>query len=267
MDKYSDKNLVIQGDNNAVINSLLEEGWRGKISFIYIDPPYFSNSEYGSYSDKWHGGMDQYIAELMGCIAPMKELLADDGVIAVHLDWHAVHYVKVEMDKLFGYRNFVNELIWSYKSGGASKRSFAKKHDNILVYSKTKDYYYNPRKEKSYNRGGKPYRFKGVEEFCDENGWYTMVNQKDVIHIDLVGRSSSERTGYPTQKPEKLLDVLIESFTEPGDLTADFFAGSGTLAASALKNGRRFIICDREPEAIEACEKRLPEGSFELRKI
>ena len=105
-------------------------------------------------------------------------------------------------------KNFVNEIIWTYKSGGSSKKHFARKHDTILVYSKTDKYYLSLPKEKSYNRGLKPYRFKGVEEFQDETGWYTMVNMKDVWNIDMVGRTSAERTGYATQKPEALLSSL-----------------------------------------------------------
>ena len=116
------------------------------------------------------------------------------------------------LDDIFGYDNLVNELIWSYKSGGFASRGFAKKHDTILVYAKSKVFYFRPSKEKSYNRGYKPYRFKGVEEFKDELGWYTMVNRRDVLSVDMVGRSSPERNGYATQQPVKLLDILIESF-------------------------------------------------------
>ena len=110
----------------------------------------------------------------------MKDLLAEKGSIWLHLDWHAVHYVKIIMDEIFGEENFINEIIWHYKSGGASKRRFARKHDTLLFYSKSKDYYFLAQKEKSYNRDYKPYRFKGVKEYRDEFGWYTMVNRKDV---------------------------------------------------------------------------------------
>lgn len=103
------------------------------------------------------------------------------------------------MDEIFGEDNFVNEIIWHYKSGGSGKRHFSRKHDTILVYSKTKKYYFLPDKEKSYNRGFKPYRFKGVKEYKDDMGWYTMVTMKDVWNVDMVGRTSSERTGYATQ--------------------------------------------------------------------
>ncbi len=259
-------NLLHCGDNIEFIKTLLDGGLTGAVDFIYIDPPYFTGENYGSYTDKWKN-IDEYTEMLSLRLRLMKELLSPTGTIAVHLDWHAVHYVKVQMDKIFGYNRFVNELIWCYKSGGASTRSFAKKHDNILVYSKTAKYKFNPQKEKSYNRGFKPYRFKGVEEFKDETGWYTLVNHKDVLNIDMVGRSSGERTGYPTQKPEKLLDTLLAAFTDEGDLCADFYSGSGTLAVCAAKSGRRFISCDLSEEAIAVQKERLEKLGAEFRTV
>jgi DNA modification methylase len=250
------ENILCCGDNLDFMKQLLEDGFKDSIDFIYIDPPYFTGSDYKQYQDKWDS-MDEYLSMLKERFVLMKELLSPTGCIAVHLDWHSVHYVKVEMDKIFGYNHFVNELIWSYKSGGASTRSFAKKHDNILVYSKTSKYKFNPQKEKSYNRGGKPYRFKGVEEFSDEHGWYTMVNHKDVFTIDMVGRTSAERTGYPTQKPEKLMELMISAYTDEGDLCADFFAGSGSFAVAAAKKNRSYICCDSAPEALEVQVDRL----------
>ena len=112
-------------------------------------------------------------------------------------------------------------------------------------------------KEKSYNRGFKPYRFQGVEEFEDEKGWYTMVNMKDLWNIDMVGRTSAERTGYATQKPEKLLARIVEACSDPGDLCADFFAGSGSFGAVCQRLGRRWILCDENPLATAAEVTRL----------
>ena len=154
----------------------------------------------------------------------MRDLLADEGCLWVHLDWHIVHYVKVLLDEIFGQKNFINEIIWNYKSGGSSKRHYARKHDTLLFYAKSPKYYFEAQKEKSYNRGYKPYRFKGVREYRDETGWYTMVNMKDVWQIDMVGRTSAERTGYATQKPEALLTRILESCTREGDIVCDFSA-------------------------------------------
>ncbi len=284
--RFSGKNIICLGDSLDLAEKLLaahpsQDGRAGGlIDFIYIDPPYFSGSDYSArpgarggervhaYTDRWEGGMDEYLAMLRPRLSAMRSLLKPTGLIAVHLDWHAVHYVKVMLDGLFGADRFVNELIWAYKSGGAGRRSFARKHDNILLYAKTADYYFRPAKERSYNRGGKPYRFKGVEEFEDEDGrWYTMVNRKDVLSVDMVGRTSSERTGYATQKPLALLNILIESCCPEGGLCADLFAGSGTLAEAAHACGRSFIICDSSPAAVDICRARMDAAGAEYEYI
>jgi hypothetical protein len=170
------------------------------------------------------------------------------------------------MDGIFGEQNFVNEVIWNYKSGGVSRRRFARKHDTLLFYSKTANHFFQAQQEKSYNRKFKPYKFKGVKEYRDELGWYTLVNMKDVWQLDMVGRTSSERTGYTTQKPESLMFRILESCTKEGDLCADFFGGSGTLAAAAEKSGRRWMLCDQGELAVINAQKRLAiaGASFEL---
>lgn len=263
--------MVICGDNKAVMKTLLDEhDMAGKIQMIYIDPPFFSRADYDAvvraggenirhlaYADKWEKGLASYLKMLTARLYLMRDLLADDGLIWVHLDWHAAHYVKVFMDEIFGEKNFVNEIIWTYKSGGSGKKHFSRKHDTILVYSKTGTYRFYPQQEKSYNRQLKPYRFKGVKEYKDEVGWYTMVSMKDVWNIDMVGRTSAERTGYATQKPEQLIARMMESCTREGDLCADFFCGSGTLPAVAAAKNRRFIACDTGRLAVESTVSRL----------
>lgn len=267
----SDENGLYLGDNLSVMQSLLTGGGlSGQVQMIYIDPPFYSKANYDAavkvgdqtlkyraYDDKWEQGLSSYLKMLTARLYLMKELLADSGLIWLHLDWHVVHYAKVIMDEIFGEKNFVNEIIWNYKSGGTSKKHFARKHDTILVYAKSPNYRFYPLQEKSYNRGYKPYHFKGVQEYKDDIGWYTMVNMKDVWNIDMVGRTSRERTGYATQKPEQLLFRMIESCTREGDLCADFFCGSGTLAAAAAKLGRRFITCDMGKLAYESTIRRL----------
>ena len=236
----SSDNILALGDNAAFMKHLIDDGMEGKIQQIYIDPPFFSKASYDAvikvhgadgemavkhraYEDVWKEGMAEYLKMLAIRLMLMRDLLSREGTIWVHLDWHGVHYVKIIMDEIFGEKNFINEIIWTYKSGGSSKRHFARKHDTILVYAKSDKYYINLPKEKSYNRGLKPYRFKGVEEFQDETGWYTMVNMKDVWSIDMVGRTSAERTGYATQKPEALLERIVEAGSREGDICADFF--------------------------------------------
>lgn len=257
-------NTIAQGDNlEYMIYLLREKDMAGKLQLIYVDPPFFSGGKYQAsirleseilgksslmkleaYDDKWSMGMKEYLAMLTARLLAMKELLAETGCIWMHLDWHSVHYVKLIMDQIFGADNFINEVIWTYKSGGSSKKSFARKHDTLLVYGKSRKHKFNPLTEKSYNRDFKPYRFKGVEEFCDDTGWYTMVNMKDVWNIDMVGRTSSERTGYATQKPDKLMERIIASCSDEGDLCADFFAGSGTFGAVCERMNRRWMMCD-----------------------
>ena len=271
LSKSPSDNLLIQGDNRTVIRSLIaDENFNQKINLIYVDPPFFSMADYDAvlqageksfkhtaYKDSWSYGMSEYLKMLASRLLLMRELLSDDGVLCLHLDWHASHYARVLLDEIFGSENFVNEIIWNYKSGGSTNKRFSRKHDNILIYSKTKKFKFRPQKEKSYNRGFKPYRFKGVEEFQDDIGWYTMVNMKDVWSIDMVGRTSAERTGYATQKPEQLINRIIEAFTDEGDIVADFFCGSGTVGAAASKLDRRFVIADIGKLAIATSTARL----------
>ncbi|WP_206460762.1 DNA methyltransferase [Anaerovorax sp. IOR16] len=275
--ELENENIFAKSDNAAFMDYLLKKkSMAGKIKLIYIDPPFYSKADYGTeirleskkinkipiikqtaYQDTWENGMEDYLKMLTYRLLFMKDLLADDGGIWIHLDWHVVHYVKIIMDEIFGEDNFINEVIWNYKSGGVSKRYFARKHDTLLYYAKTSNYYFKAQKEKSYNRGLKPYRFKGVQEYQDDIGWYTMVNKKDVWQIDMVGRTSNERTGYATQKPELLISHILESCTKEGDLCADFFGGSGTLASTAFKMGRRFISCDVGNLSVTYTYKRL----------
>ncbi len=274
-------NILALGDNLPFMKYLLDQrDMAGKINLIYIDPPFFSKSNYGSelklhsdkiskipvikqkaYHDVWESGMEEYLQMLAVRFLLMKELLAEDGCLWVHLDWHSVHYVKVLLDEIFGEKNFVNEVIWNYKSGGVSKNYFARKHDTLLFYAKSPKYYFKTQQEKSYNRDFKPYRFKGVSEYKDELGWYTMVNMKDVWQINMVGRTSAERTGYATQKPEQLIERILESCTREGDLCADFFGGSGTLAAAADRMGRKWISCDIGELAAVNAHKRMVSAS------
>lgn len=281
------ENILYHSDNLESINSLIHDGYRDSIDLIYIDPPFLTMANYKSriqvlnidklevvehfaYNDNWKGGMKEYLQMLSLRLYLMKELLSDEGSIYVHLDYRTVHYVKIMMDYIFGEDMFVNEIIWSYKSGGISKRYHSRKHDSILMYSKTKNYIFNPQKEKSYNRNFKPYRFKGVKEYEDDIGWYTLVNLKDVWQIDIVGRTSSERLGYGTQKPEKLLNRIISTSSREGSIVADFFAGSGTTGAVAEKLGRRFIMADKGNISCLTIMKRMAENkgkTYSVKKL
>lgn len=263
------------GDNTDYMKSLIRQGYSGAFRLIYIDPPFFTRSKFNAtvsvkdasgkghrirhlvFDDRFERSLECYIENLSVRILLMKELLADDGLLWIHLDWHSSHYVKLILDELMGEKNFVNEIIWCYKSGGSGKKHFSRKHDTILVYSKTKKYYIDIPEEKSYNRGFKPYNFKGVREYCDERGWYTLVNMKDVWNVDMVGRTSYERTGYATQKPLELMNRIIKAGSREGDLVGDFFCGSGSFLESAENLGRKWAGCDNEKLAVSMARKRL----------
>lgn len=271
------ENILAWGDNEKFLKYLLRQRqMAGSVQVVYIDPPFFSKANYKAvlqvkqkpgegvqrvhhhaYKDTWEEGMEGYLIMLCIRLFLIRDLLKESGTLWVHLDWHSSHYVKVFLDEIFGDKNFINEIVWQYKSGGSSKKHFARKHDTILVYGKTAKYYLQIPKEKSYNRGMKPYRFQGVEEFCDEIGWYTMVTMKDVWNIDMVGRTSAERTGYATQKPEALLERILEAASREGDLVADFFCGSGTCGAVAEKMHRRWICCDAGALAVANVRRRI----------
>ncbi len=276
-------NELCQGDNFEYMRELLRRGYAGRFSLIYIDPPFFTRSSFNAsikvkdgdgashrvhhlaYDDRFNRDLEYYIENMTVRLLMMRDLLADDGLIWIHLDWHSSHYIKTVLDELMGEKNFVNEIIWCYKSGGSGTRHFARKHDSILVYSKTSSYYMSVPKEKSYNRNRSPYRFRGVREFRDSGGWYTMVNMKDVWNIDMVGRTSAERTGYATQKPLELMKRIIGASTREGDLAGDFFCGSGSLPEAAHALGRRWIACDSEELAAAMSRRRLKKAGAKFR--
>ena len=276
-------NKLIWGDNKLILSSLKNGPLReeierqGGIKLIYIDPPFDIGADFSmdievgdntftkkpnileeiAYRDTWGRGTDSFIAMIYERLILMKDLLAIDGSIYVHCDWRVNSFMRAALDEIFGSDRLLNHVIWSYSSGGASPNFFGRKHDDILLFTKSKNYIFNPTKEKSYNRGFKPYRFKGVEEFQDEIGWHTLVYSRDVWKIDMVGRTSGERVNYPTQKPEALLDKIIRASSNEGDLVADFFSGSGTTAAVAEKLGRKWIASDLGKFSVHTTRKRM----------
>ncbi|MDP8240784.1 MAG: site-specific DNA-methyltransferase [Candidatus Hatepunaea meridiana] len=213
-----------------------------------------------------HSAMYAYLIYIAVRLIELHRILKPTGSLYLHCDPTASHYLKLFLDAVFGAKNFQNEIIWSYKSGGSTSKRFARKHDVLLFYAKDiNKCRFNPQREKSYNRGLKPYRFKNVEEFEDDTGWFTMVNMKDVWQIDMVGRTSSERLGYPTQKPLALLKRIIQASSSAGDIILDPFCGCGTtIDAVEILNrenpdipARRWIGIDNALLAIELTKQRL----------
>ena len=237
---------LYQGDNLEVMRGLPSES----IDLIYIDPPYFSQRNYGDFDDRWKS-MQHYLDFMVERLKEMHRLLKPTGSIYVHLDWHAVHYVKVEMDKIFGYKNLVNEIVWHHDMGGRGSSSFAKKHDTILFYKKS-DYIFNPILV-PFQSGMTAWRYSQKGKEPPQGKIAT-----DVWNFTF-NTMSSERLGYQTQKPAELMERIILASSNEGDLVADFFCGSGSFIKKAFELGRRCIGCDMSPKALALahCPTRL----------
>lgn len=202
--------------------------------------------------------MGAFLAFMGVRLIEMRRVLREDGSIYLHCDHTAHAYLKTLMDAVFGRKNFRNEIVWCYKSGGASpKRHFSRKNDSILWYTKSDRYSFNPQTEKSYNRDLKPYRFAGVAEYQDDVGWYALVGMKDYWDIAMVGRTSGERLGYPTQKPLALYERIIEASSNSDDVVLDPFCGCATTPIAAERLGRRWIGMDIWDGAHEIVLRRL----------
>jgi DNA modification methylase len=297
-------NRLIWGDNLHVMRQLPSES----IDLIYIDPPFFSGRQYNiifgdqnevrSFTDIWEGGMPGYLIWLNARLYEMKRLLKKTGSIYVHCDWHASHYIKVEMDKIFGYENFRNEIVWFYRRWTNVQSNFQRMHDVILFYSKSDRYLFNKveipvreylqeRKQKGWNSntvesGGKRIRQLIVydrEAFTQAvqagrvkpEEWDKIVYAEqrtlyapDVWEIPFINPVAKERIGYPTQKPEALVERIIKASTQEGDVVADFFCGGGTTPAVAQRLGRRWIACDQSRVAVAVTADRLIRGAQQL---
>jgi DNA modification methylase len=235
---------------------------------IYLDPPFFTgkkqtrNNGEHKFGDCWPGGMNSYLDFLQPRLEHMHLLLKRSATIYVHLDWHAVHYVKVLMDRIFGYNHFLNEIIWSYRTGGRNKRWFARKHDTILVYARQFGRHkFNVLRGgtfrtdgMNYDEQGRPYKQTRTGRLYFHPDGPALT---DVWELPFLSTVSLERTGYPTQKPEALLERIIQASSDPGDLVADFFCGCGTTPAVAKRLNRKWIACDISPEAVRLTRKRL----------
>lgn len=196
-----------------------------------------------------------YLAYMSIRLLEMHRILKPTGSIYIHCDPTMSHYLKIVMDCIYGKKNFINEIVWGYKSGGASKRWFGKKHDIILFYSKTSEYIFNIQKSKSYL--SHKYGFKNANIQQDKDGYYTMINTRDIWNIDIVGRNVPERTGYPTQKPLPLLERIIKASSNEGDIVLDAFCGCATTCVAAERLARQWVGIDKEREAFDLVKERL----------
>ncbi len=195
----------------------------------------------------------------------MHRVLRQDGSIYLHIDHTAHAYVKCLMDAIFGWKNFRNEIVWAYRTGGSSKRSFSKKHDTLLFYSRSNKYIFNPQKEKAYtkSKGRKPgitnYGAGKAEFFQDETGVYNLVNLRDIWHISYINSRANERTGYPTQKPLALYRRIIEASSNEGDIVLDPFCGCATTPVAAEQLKRQWVGMDIWDGAKDIVLQRLAE--------
>lgn len=268
-------NKIFWGDNLQVMSHMLKE-YRGKIDLIYIDPPFASGADYkkkieikkaktftdsNMFEEKQYGDIwtnDAYLQFMYERLVVMKELLADTGCIYVHCDYRVCAYLRLILDEVFGKENFLNEIIWHYKTGGSTNKYFNRKHDTIFFYAKTQQYYYNNIKEKAVVDKSKGYN-PNTEQFIDEDGntcvWVNPRDVWDVQHINM--HDQTERVGYPTQKPERLLEKIILSSCPEEGIVFDCFMGSGTTQAVSMKLGRKFIGADINIGSIQTTTKRL----------
>ena len=300
------KNLIVQGDNLQFLKTcyrnvdpLIKNKVKGKVKLICIDPPFATKSDFGSkegersYSDKVDTA--EFIEGLRERLIYMRELLADDGSIYVHLDQKMSHYVKIIMDEVFGKDNFRNEIRWRrqpVRGAKATGGQYARNSDSIMFYSKSSKWCWNGAYKtydekfiktkfrpdesgrlfrdcdlgdysedsiKEFERQGKIYLTssgkKRLIRFLDEEKGESLGD----IWIDIpeVNSMAEERCDYPTQKPEALLERIILASSNSGDLVMDIFGGSGTAAAVAEKLGRRWITCDFGKHAIYTMQRRM----------
>ncbi|MCK4742096.1 MAG: site-specific DNA-methyltransferase, partial [Anaerolineales bacterium] len=254
---------IIHGENASVMMALVEE-FEGQIDLIYADPPFLTGKAYRArigqgedsrapkswrttqgFHDNWSDGA-AYLDMLFPRLQLMHNLLSESGTLYLHLDWHASAYARVLLDEIFGPDRLINEIVWVYHGPSPIRSAFNRKHDTILAYTKSKEYTfnaddvrvaYNPSTIKTFNSsplagfGKKPDLGRGK---VPEDWWY----------FPVVARLHKERTGYPTQKPEALLERIILASSNPGDLVADFFSGSGTAVSVAARLKRRWLACD-----------------------
>lgn len=242
------------------------------VRLVYIDPPFATKQEFSgsedqkAYQDKIIGA--QFLEFLRRRLILVRELLSEDGSIYVHVDWKKSHYVRALLDEVFGEKRFTNEIIWYYTNKyGANSDAFDSFHNTLFRFRKGKKFLFNPIRIPVKTPRQQPVRAWNKE--LGKNEWlrgpdgkylYQESNEKDagdVWEIPVINPMADERTGYPTQKPELLLDWVIRSSSLPGDLVLDAFGGSGTTCAVAEKLGRRWVGIDCGKLAIYTIQKRL----------
>ena len=265
-------NTIYFGDNLPILQSMLSES----VDLIYIDPPFntgktqsrtqirtersdegdrvgFQGQRYQTIKVGSKGYLDVF-DDFLAFLAPRLEeahrLLTPTGSLYFHIDYREVHYCKIWLDQIFGRESFINEIIWAYDYGGKPRTRWPAKHDNILFYAKDPEHY-------TFNVDDidrEPYMAPGLVgpekaargKLPTDTWWHT-----------IVGTNSKERNGYPTQKPLGVIKRILRASSNPGETVMDFFAGSGTVGEACLSLGRRFILVDNNPQAMEVMAQRF----------
>ena len=274
----------------------MRSGGGGGVKLIYIDPPFDVGYDFSldikvgeeavtkepsileekAYRDTWGEGTESYIAMMYERLSLLKDLLADDGSIYVHCDYRVNSYIRLIMDEIFGKDNFRNEIAWCYAGTGA-RRIWGRKHDAIIFYSNSNDFFFNPLridkegKKKNFNKVDKDGRIfwewkKGAKVYWEDYKGRTIHDWWTEIPSLGTRNQSPEYLNYPTQKPEDLLERIIKASSNEGDIVLDCFCGSGTTLAVAEKLGRKWIGADLGKFAIHTTRKRMIETQRQLKK-
>jgi len=273
-------NRLVLGDNLKVMHSLLPE-FEDRINLIYADPPFFTNKSFQArlgrgedsrkpeswklgegYADHWKD-LDEYLDFLYARLKLMHQLLSPTGSLYLHLDWHADAYGRLLLDEIFGREHLINQIAWLYHGPSPIRRAFNRKHDTLYLYSRSNQYTFNSDEVRE------PYNPSTVKTFASSRkaGFGKVPDlargkvPEDWWYFPVVARLHNERSGYPTQKPEALLERIIRASSNPGDLVADFFCGSGTTLLMADRLGRNYLGADSTWRAIHTTRTRLVSGS------
>lgn len=289
------ESILLCGDGSVPLPEL--KAYKGKVQCVYLDPPFMTGGKftrrrrygakgwrtgspapaYPAYEDKYRS-RDAYLTMLRGMLEQAHKLLASTGVLCLHLDWRMSAHARLLCDEIFGEKRFLNEIIWSYESGGRAKKHFSRKHDVILLYARSPRYRFDltqvpleraaarknhmrravdeeGRSYRSIKSGGKTYRYYEDAPAYPGDVW------TDISHLQ---QRDPERTGYATQKPLKLLERLLRPVVKEGDIVCDLSCGSGTTLLAAQSLGCRFIGVDKSAEALLVARSRLKQESVTL---
>ena len=271
---------LIWGDNLAAMSALLPE-YEGHIQLIYTDPPFFTNRRFPArigrdedsrrpqewkltegYPDHW-SSLDAYLEMLYPRLKLMHRLLCPTGSLYLHLDWHVNAYARILLDEIFGPERLLNEIVWVYHGPSPIRSAFNRKHDTILVYTKSDRYTFNVDAVRT------PYDPSTVKTFASspKAGFGKIPDlqrgkvPEDWWYFPVVARLHNERTGYPTQKPEALVERVIRASSNSGDLVGDFFSGSGTTGVVARRLERQILLVDANWRAVHTARSRLIDSS------